>query len=188
MYNFICSFLRTVELFQERLNAEQVAAAAGMVTTTHAMITADGQTVAVNYDPATGQYVTPDGQVGSLLHSVSSNRDKIRVSVKNRRQYVVCLLQNIRDKNSLFLTFLLVFYVVESHNSSNKIHFSKFFGQKQGPGTSVKCEKIRDSTSVKIRLKSDGNKLSVFSNIPSGSRFTVLMNELFSGIHDCDSW
>merc|ERR1719295_1647068 len=30
--------------------------------TTHAMITADGQTVAVNYDPATGQYVTPDGQ------------------------------------------------------------------------------------------------------------------------------
>ena len=73
-------------LFQERLNAEQVAAAAGMVTTTHAMITADGQTVAVNYDPATGQYVTPDGQVGSLLHSVSSNRDKISVSVKNRRQ------------------------------------------------------------------------------------------------------
>ena len=67
MYNFICSFLRTVELFQERLNAEQVAAAAGMVTTTHAMITADGQTVAVNYDPATGQYVTPDGQVGKPI-------------------------------------------------------------------------------------------------------------------------
>ena len=98
------------------------------------------------------------------------------------------MVENIRDKNSLFLTFLLVFYVVESQNSSNKTHFSKFFGQKQGPGTSVKCEKIRDSTSVKIRLKSDGNKLSVFSNIPSGLRFTVLMNELFSGIHDCDSW
>ena len=48
------------------MNAEQVAAAAGMVTTTHAMITADGQTVAVNYDPATGQYVTPDGQVRIL--------------------------------------------------------------------------------------------------------------------------
>ena len=59
-----------MELFQERLNAEQVAAAAGMVTTTHAMITADGQTVAVNYDPATGQYVTPDGQVG-IIRSIS---------------------------------------------------------------------------------------------------------------------
>ena len=46
---------------QERLNAD-AAAVAAQVTTTHAMITADGQTVAVNYDPETGQYVTPDGQ------------------------------------------------------------------------------------------------------------------------------
>ena len=62
-----------MKLFQERLNAEQVAAAAGMVTTTHAMITADGQTVAVNYDPATGQYVTPDGQVGNPIVKLFSN-------------------------------------------------------------------------------------------------------------------
>ena len=42
------------------------------------------------------------------------------------------------------------FYAVEPQNSTKKIYFSKFYGQKQGPGTSLKCEKIRDSTSVKI--------------------------------------
>ena len=40
------------------------------------------------------------------------------------------------------------FYTVEPQ--TKKIEFSKFFGQKQGPGTSLKCEKISDSTSVKI--------------------------------------
>ena len=30
---------------------------------------------------------------------------------------------------------------MEPQNSTKKIHFSKFFGQKQGPGTSLKCEK-----------------------------------------------
>ena len=45
-----------------------------------------------------------------------------------------------KGQNSQFLGFL-GFYVVEPQNSTKKIHFRKFFGQKQGPGTSLKCEK-----------------------------------------------
>ena len=48
--------------------------------------------------------------------------------------------EKFKVQNSLFLAFLWV-YGVEPQNSTKKIHFSKFFGQKQGPGTSLKCEK-----------------------------------------------
>ena len=46
-----------------------------------------------------------------------------------------------KGQNSFFFGSLVGFYVVEPQNSTKKIHFSKFFGQKQGPGTSLKCEK-----------------------------------------------
>ena len=48
--------------------------------------------------------------------------------------------EKFKVQNSLFLAFLWV-YGVEPQNSTKKIHFRKFFGQKQGPGTSLKCEK-----------------------------------------------
>ena len=41
-----------------------------------------------------------------------------------------------KGQNSQFLGFL-GFYVVEPQNSTKKIYFSKVFGQKQGPGTSL---------------------------------------------------
>ena len=56
-----------------------------------------------------------------------------------------------KGQNSLFLAFWVGFYAVGPQNPTKKIHFSKFFGQKQGPGTSLKCEKIRDTTGVKTQ-------------------------------------
>ena len=53
----------------------------------------------------------------------------------------MCFVENIRDKTVYFGLLILGFYAVEPQNSTKKIHFSKFLGQKQGPGTSLKCEK-----------------------------------------------
>ena len=50
------------------------------------------------------------------------------------------MVENKRDKtvySGLFCGFLCR----QPQNSTKKIHYGKFFGQKQGPGTSLKCEK-----------------------------------------------
>ena len=45
-----------------------------------------------------------------------------------------------KGQKSIF-GFFVEFYAVDPQNSPKKIHFSKFFGQKQGPGPCLKCEK-----------------------------------------------
>ena len=67
-------------------------------------------------------------------------------------------MENIRDKTIYFGVFV-GFYAVEPQNSTKKIHFSNFFGQKQGPGTSLKCEKNKgqdwcQNLAVPIRINS----------------------------------
>ena len=47
---------------------------------THAMITADGQTVAVTFDPETGQYVTPDGQTFMVQEDQAAAPEKADLS------------------------------------------------------------------------------------------------------------
>ena len=44
-----------------------------------------------------------------------------------------------KGQKSIF-GFFVQFYAVDPQNSTKKIYFSKFFGQKQGPGSSLKCE------------------------------------------------
>ena len=55
----------------------------------------------------------------------------------------------IKDKTVHHFWLFVGSYAVKPQNSTKKIHFRTFFGQK-GPGTGLKCEKIWDSTSVKI--------------------------------------
>ena len=91
----------------------------------------------------------------TYAHSCSSNRETLGTRLRSASGKIgeISLFDGkYTGQNSLFLAFFVGFYAVEPQNSTKRIHFSKFFGQKQGPGTSLKCKKIRDSTSVKILL------------------------------------